>query len=151
MVILTKKEAYEKQIALYLNNREYEKAYLLSKEFSEKFKDEMTPYFLLMKSAFRMKKFDEAIIAGRHAFNKSEGQDTVICAVILSSAYYLNGDNKQCYDLLAKMKLNGSSDIEKLMFIYSLTAKDEKEAMAHIDNLYRINPRLAEDFIMKFL
>jgi len=151
MVIFTKREAYEKQIAIYLGNRDYQKAYDLSKEFVERFSEEMLSHFLLMKSAFWLKNLDEAIKEGRIAFNLSHGEDMVTCAVILSSAYYLNGNSKECYDLLNKMRSEGNPDVEKLMFVYSLAVNNEKEAMVHIDKLYKINRRLAEEFVMKFL
>ncbi|MBS3067104.1 hypothetical protein J4450_00255 [Candidatus Micrarchaeota archaeon] len=151
MVIFTKRESYEKQIAIYLGNRDYQKAYELSKEFVERFSTEMIAHFLLMKSAFWLKNFDEAIKEGREAFNLSHGEDMLTCAIILSSAYYLNGNQEECYKLLGKMKTEGNPDVEKLMFIYSLAANNEQEAMTHIDKLYKINRRLAEEFIMKFL
>ncbi len=151
MVIFTKRESYEKQIAIYLGNRDYQKAYDLSREFVERFSAEMLAHFLLMKSAFWIKKFDEAIKEGRAAFNLSQGEDMLTCAVILSSSYYLNGNQEECYKLLSKMKADGNPDVEKLMFIYALAVKNEQEAMQHIDKLYKINRRLAEEFIMKFL
>ena len=151
MVVFTKHEAYEKQIAIYLGNREYQKSYDLSKEFVERFKDEMIAHFLLMKSAFWLKRFDEAITEGRIAFNLATGEDMLTCAIILSSAYYLKGDSENCYKLLDRIKADGNPDVEKLMFIYSLAVKDEKKAMEHINKLYAINRRLAEDFILKFL
>lgn len=104
-----------------------------------------------MKSAFWLKKFDEAIKEGREAFNLSHGESMLTCAIILSSAYYLKGDYENCHKVLDTIKAEGNADLEKLMFIYSLAVENEKEAMKHIDKLYRINRRLAEEFVMKFL
>lgn len=151
MVIFTKRESYQKQIAVYLGNRDYQKAYELSKEYVERFGEDVVSHFLLMKSAFWLRKLDEAITEGRKAFNLSHGEDMVVCAIILSSAYYLKGDHEGCYEVLNSARTDGNADVEKMMFIYSLAANNEKEAMRHIDRLYKINRRLAEEFVMKFL
>ncbi len=81
----------------------------------------------------------------------AQSEDMIICSIILSSAYYLNGNNEECYDLLNKMQIDGNPDADRLMFIYSLAINDKQKAMEHIDKLYKINRRLAEEFIMKFL
>lgn len=151
LMIFTKREGYEKQIALYFGTKDYQKAYDLAREFVERFGQDMMPHFLLMKSAFWLKRFEEAIREGRMAFNMATSEDLTTCGVILSTAYYLNGNNQECYELLERLKTDGNADAEKLMFIYSLAVKDEQAAMEHINKLYRINRRVAEEFIMKFL
>jgi len=151
MVDFTKPEAYEKQIAVYLANTQYQQAYELSKQFVEKFGQDMISHFLLMKSAFWLKKFDEAIKEGRIAFNLAHDKDMVICAIVLSSAYYLKGEYEKAYELLNDITTKDNEDVEKLLFIYSLAINNEKAAMQHIEKLYNINRRLAEDLVLKFL
>lgn len=147
----TKKESFTKQIALYLNNKDYENAYAISKEFASKFSNELTAHFLLAKSAFWAKRFDEAVVAGRNAFNLASGQtDMITCAVLLSTAYYMLGDYGHCYELLNELDATNNADVEKLMFLLALAANNEKEAAKRVANLYSINRRVAEDFVMKF-
>jgi len=151
MVVFTKPESYELQIVLYLKNKEYAKAYSLSKEFVECFNSEMVAHFLLMKSAFWLKKFDEAIKEGRKAFNLSHGDDLLTCAIIISNAYYLNGNPNEAYNLLVKIQSEGNAEVEKLLFLYSIALNNNKEAIRHIDNLYKLNRKLAKEFIIGYL
>lgn len=151
MILFTKRETYEKQIAIYFHDGSYEKAYVLSREFAERFKEEVTAHFLLMKSAFWMNKFEEAIASGIVAFNLSHGNDMLTCGVLLSSAYYLKGDIEQCQTLLGKLKAEGNTDVQRLMIITALALQDEKEAEKQINQLYHINRRVAEEFVQKFL
>ncbi len=151
MALFTKPEAYQKQIIIYINEKDYQKAYELSKEFAERFKADLIPHFLLAKSAFWMKNYGEATIAARKAFNMAHNKDDIImCAIILSTAYYLNGDNKNCREVLQAIKEDHNVDVQKLMLTYALVANDPNAAAKHIDRLYKINRRLAEDFMMKF-
>lgn len=151
MVLFTKPEAYQKQIVLYLNNKNYQSAYELSKEFVERFREDLSSYILLAKSAFWMKKYGEATVAGRKAFNMTNNKDDlIVCGVILSTAYYMLGDQKNCREVLEALKADGNQDAQRLMLLVALAANDEKAAAKQIEKLYRINRRLAEDFIMKF-
>ncbi|MDO8553622.1 MAG: CDC27 family protein [Candidatus Micrarchaeota archaeon] len=151
MALFTKPDAYQKQITIYLNNKNYESAYDLAKEFSERFGQELTSHFLLSKSAFWMKKYPEAIVAGRKAFNMAHAkEDMILCGIILSTAYYMQGDVKNSQEVLEAVNRDGNTDVEKLMFICALAVQDEKAAMEHVNRLYKINRRMAEDFVMKF-
>ena len=148
---LPKKEPYIRQIALYISNKEFDRAYILAQDFSSKFKGELIAHFLMAKAAFRLKKFYEASIAARKAFALANNkQDMIICAIILAASYYVLGDRIQAYQVLNKFKSDENPDIEKLMLIFVLSAQNEGEAMQHIEKLYSVNRRLAEDFIQRF-
>ena len=151
MALFTKPEAYQKQVVIYLNSKEYENAYNLAKEFAERFGQDLTSHFLLSKSAFWLNKYPEAVVAGRKAFNMAHAnEDMLLSGIILSTAYYMLGDIKNCHEVLEAVNKDGNTDVEKLMFICALAAKDESAAMEHINKLYKINRRMAEDFVMRF-
>ena len=147
----TKKDPYIKQIGLYMENGQSERAYALAQDFADKFKQELAAHFLLAKTAFRLKKFSEAVAAARTAFNLATSkQDMVTCALVLSASYYVQGEIDEAYKVLHKVGGEGDSDVEKLMFIYASSVKEAAEATQHLDRLYQINPRLADRFIQRF-
>lgn len=147
----TRKEPYLKQIMLYVQNQEFERAYALAQDFIGKFQKEVTAYFLLSKVAFRLKKFPEATQAARTAFNlATTKQDMISCAVVLSAGYYMQGNNDDAYKVLHQVGGDGNSDVERLMFLFALSVQNEAEAVQHLDRLYQINRRMAEDFIQRF-
>ena len=82
MAGFTKKEAFIKQVALYLKNEDYRQAYPMAKELVTKFPDDLAGHFLLSKTAFWLDKYDESINEGRKAFNMSNEKDMLICAIL---------------------------------------------------------------------
>lgn len=147
----TKKEPYMKQISLYVQNQEFNRAYALAQDFADKFKNELTAHFLLAKIAFRLQKFPEAIAAGRNAFNLAANkQDMLLCAVVLSAGYYMQGNTTEAYHVLNQVGGETNPDAHRLMFVYACTVKDPQKAMESLDRLYQINPRAADEFIRQF-
>ncbi len=148
----TKKEAFIKQIGLYMENQDYESAYNLGVEFSNKFKDELTAYFLMAKAAFRMKKFADAAKAARTAFNlATTNKDMLTCAILLSASYYMQGDKINAYKILNQvLGKEQNNDAERFMFIYSLGIQNNDEAAEHLERLYQSNKLAAREFMKLF-
>lgn len=135
-----------------MQNKEFDRAYTLAQDFADKFKHELTAHFLLAKTAFRLKKFAHATKAARSAFNlASTKQDMLTCAVVLSASYYLQGQKDEAYKVLSKVGAgSNSTDVERLMFVYASSVQDEQAAVQHLDRLYKLNRRMAEEFIQRF-
>ena len=147
------KNAYIKQNALYLKNKDYGRAYEFSKEFTQKFPGEMIAYFLLAKAAFCLERYEEAAMVARKAFNMaSEPEDVLTCAIMASTAYYEMGEYSKGLELLKQVeKIKANEELEELLFIFSLALKDEKEAMKHVQELYKLNKKAAEDFMARYI
>ncbi|MCI0564141.1 MAG: hypothetical protein MN733_37175 [Nitrososphaera sp.] len=145
-----KKEGYLKQLTLYLNNGDYEQAYGLAKEFAAKYPAEFASNFLLAKAAFWVGKYEETIAHATKASNLSPlPDDLLVCTILASTAYYKLGRYKEGLELLKRMDKK-SEDLEKLLFIFSLTMNDEKEAKIHMDELYRLNKRAAVRILRRY-
>ena len=147
------KPGYTAQVATYLKNQEYGKAYDLGKTFVQAFPDDVVAHFLLAESAFWSGKYEEAAFEGSKAFNKSSNdEDMLACAIITSSAYYELGKYAEGYKLLKMVEpRKKSEELEKLLFIFSLEMNDDKEAMKHVDDLFKLNKKAAEELIVKYL
>jgi len=147
------KNAYIKQNVLYLNNKDYGKAYEFSKEFVQKFPAEMIAHFLLAKAAFCLGRHEEAVLGARKAFNlAADADDMLSCAILASTAYYELKEYGKGLELLKQVeKTKTSEELEELLFIFSLAMEDEKEAMKHVQDLYKLNKKAAEEFIAKFI
>lgn len=151
---LTKNDSYVRQIILYFRNKELNNAYSLAKEFNEKTPDDLISNFLLAKALFYLNRHEEALTVGRKAFNISHGQDLVTTAILLSSIYYMRGDFVGGYKLLESLESNKNikvnGEVEELMTMLSLALNNPQQAMRHIDKLYQLNSKYAEDFILRF-
>ncbi|MBI5227773.1 hypothetical protein HY988_04260 [Candidatus Micrarchaeota archaeon] len=147
----TKKESYVSQIGFYLMGKEYSNAYHLAQEFSQKYSDDLSSHFLLAKTAFHMRKYDEAITRARSAFNMaSTKNDMLACAVLLSSSYFMEGHKDEAYKVLRQVDGKNDLDAERLMFIYAVTQKNKAEAITYLDQLYKKNPHAAGEFVQLF-
>jgi hypothetical protein len=151
--VFTKKEPFIKQVAIYLSNGSYQEAYDLSKEFSARFPDELVAHFLLAKSAYWVRKYDESKIEARKAFNMAvSDEDIQMCAILASSAYYRSGEYAKGYELLKGAELKKKTpEIVELLFIFSVALQDEGEAMRQIDELQKMDKKLALEFIKKYV
>ncbi len=151
---LSRDNSYIKQIILYFKNKDFSNAYNLAKQFNEKKPDDLISNFLLAKSLFYLNKYDDALNVGRKAFNISQGQDLVTTGILLGSIYYMKGDYVGGYKILRSLesdkniKING--EVEELMTILSLALNNPEQAMRHIDQLYQLNSKYAEEFILRF-
>lgn len=148
------KPPYLKQIALYFQEGNYQKAYEMSKEFVEKHPDTMLSHFLLAKSAFWTGDFQTAKKEALKAFNLSEGQDELaLSGILLSCTYYRLREYQRGMDLLRllKSKVKTKESIMKLKFIFALALHDEPAAMRHLDELHDINKKEASRIMLKLL
>ncbi len=145
---------YIKQISIYFKNGDYNKAYDLSKEFAEKFPNDMASHFLFAKSAFWLNNFQVAEEESTKAFNLSVGNDELaIVGILRVCAYYRLKKYQKGMQLLnlLKTKLPQREEIAKLKFIFALALHNEPAAMRHLDMLYEINENAASELIMKIL
>ena len=152
-IVITKKSAFIKQIAFYLNSSDYQQAYSLSKEFASMFPSEMISHYFLAKSAYWADQLEEARLESRKAFNMTTNQeDMCACAVLSSTVYYRLGEYSKGYEILRTASKAGcTEEMEQLMFLFSLALQDANQAMAHIAELHRMNRGVAEDFMARFL
>jgi tetratricopeptide (TPR) repeat protein len=153
MVEFSKPGAYIKQISVYLENKENEKADELAKEFVKKFPNDMISHYIAAKTAFALGRYKDAESEAMKAFSKATGPDDMqACGVLASSAYYALREYAKGHDLLSKIKkIKNSEMVEKLLFAYSIAMRNEQEAMEHIDELYKLNRKAAEEFVISYL
>lgn len=144
---IEKKEAFIRQMAIFLGSRQYDSAYDFGREFADKFPSDMVSHYLLAKAAFWTGRYAEAAAEGRKAFNLARGTDINACAAITASAYYSLGRYPEGYELLSKIRTSGDEDLDKLKFIFAMVMGREKEAIECIDDLFRINRRAAEKLL----
>ncbi len=151
MAGFTKKEAFIKQVALYLKNEDYRQAYPMAKELVTKFPDDLAGHFLLSKTAFWLDKYDESILEGRKAFNMSNEKDMLICAILMASAFFKAGRYREGYDFLCSVKeLRDDEEVRTMLFLFSYALKNEKAALEHAEMLYRMNKDAAMSLVSKF-
>jgi tetratricopeptide (TPR) repeat protein len=142
---LTKKEAFIKQIVIYMNGQDYDKAYELCQGFVKKFPGEMVSHFLQARSAFALKRFDETKIEARKAFSMSTNKEDMLASALLASTAHLElKEYANGYELLRRMEeKKDSSDLQSAMVVFSLALRDKQEVVKHLDKLYALNERLA--------
>jgi cytochrome c-type biogenesis protein CcmH/NrfG len=127
---LTKKEAFIKQLAVYIRDQDKEKAYDLAGQFVKKFPGEMASHFLFAKAAFDSGRFEEAKLEGRKAFNMSKDPKDLLATALLTSAAYLQlKEYQKGYDLLRDMEKKADSEgLQTALIAFSLALKDDKGA-----------------------
>jgi tetratricopeptide (TPR) repeat protein len=148
------KPPYIKQISIYFRNKDYKKAFLLSREFADAFPEDMSSHFLLAKSAFWLDDFHTAEEESTKAFNLSKGADELaVTGILRACTYYRLKKFKEGIELLnlLKTKLPQREEIAKLKFIFALALHDEQAALRHLESLYEINENAASELTMKLL
>jgi len=147
------RSGYIAQIAAYIRNKSYEKAYEMAKEFAEKFPDEMIAHFFLSESAFWLSKYEEAALEGSKAFNKSAtNEDMLASAIITGSAYYELQQYAKGFGLLKLMERRRTNEsLERLLFLFSMALNDHSEAASHLNELYGLNQKAAEELAIRYL
>lgn len=147
---LEKKSSFVKQISIFLQGEDYEKAFALSEEFSRRFDREMVSHYLLAQSAFRMGRLDIAESEGRKAYSLSKDRaDMAACAVFIASVCYLRKEYPAGMKILSG--IGGSQDAERLMVVLSLAMDDANSAARHLDELYKMNIRAARKLAVRML
>lgn len=148
---LTSKDSFVKQIAIYLNLENYPEAHNLSEDFIKHFLGEMISHFLLSKSAFWVSEYEECVSEGKKAFSLANSVDLTDCAILVASAYYQLKKYFDAYVFLSKTNIKENVGAQKLLFILSITLNDEKAAVKHIDELFKINKTMAEELLTRYL
>ena len=154
MAEFTDKPPYLKQIAIYFQQGEYQKAYQLSEEFVEKHPDSMASHFLLAKAAFWVNDFEKARDEAKKAFNLSNGEGEIaVSGILLACSHYRLKDYEKGIEILRllKSKAGTGENIMKLKFVFALALHDEPAAMRHLDELYEINKKEASSIMFKLL
>jgi len=153
MSVFTKKEAFARQLAIFLRNDDAKRAYELSKEFTLRFPDEMLAHFLFAMAAYRIERYDEAKAEGRKAFNlASSSDDMLVTSLLASSAHYHLGEYAQGYELLRAMEKRKSTyELQKRMFLFVLALNKSDEALCHMDRLFKLNQSMAADIMLRML
>jgi tetratricopeptide (TPR) repeat protein len=144
---LTKKEAFIKQLVVYLKEDDYSKAYELAKTFTQKFPDQMIAHFLLGRAAFGILRFEEAKNEARMAFNMSRSYEDMLATALLASTAHLElREYAKGYGLLHEMeKMGSSTELQTALVVFSLAQRNASEVIMHLDKLYALNERLAMD------
>ncbi len=147
-MMFTKKESYIKQIGLYFQNNQYQNALDTARDFIINFPKESSAHYLLARSAFLLKKYDEAKKEARLAFNLANGKkDMVFCATLLSASYFALGDKENAYDILSPYSGESGTEIERLMFLFSSAMDKVEEASEHLDKLFALDSKAAQELI----
>lgn len=147
----TKKESFAKQIVLYLNNEDYASALGLSRKFVDKFPGDMTSHFLFAKSAFWKGDYQTALREARTAFNKSKGDDSVTCAVLIACSYYRLKKYQEGQDFLKRANLPETEEVEQLRLIFSMLLKDLPGVEKHAEKLLVMNTESSKKFLAKII
>lgn len=143
------KNGYISQISIYLKNKDYANAYNLSKEFLERFPDEVVARFFLAESAYWTGQYQEAAIEAHRAFNKStDKEDMLSCALVAGSAHFELKEYVKGLEILKHMENRVSSaQLEKMMFAYFMEMRNPDAAARHLDELYKMDKDMAMEVV----
>ncbi len=151
MIILSEK-AYISQIIFYLRSKKNDEAFRFAKDFAMAYPDSMMAHFLLSKSSFALERYKESSHQARRAFNLASGKDMVTCGLLACSAYFNMEDYFTGYDILKELRrMSNDPRIVVLMTAYSIAMKDNHETSRNIDELYRIDSKIADGMIEQFV
>lgn len=151
-MIFNKENSFVKQIIIYLNNRDFEKACELSREFSQAFPASLMSHYLLAKSCYWRHDFINALMEGHKSLNMSESrEDMVASAVFLSCVYFELKRFTRGYEVLMMVRHLEDERIERALAVLAMCRNEPETALMHIDELYRINKAVAERFTQRML
>ena len=152
MPIFTKVESFVKQISIFLKKEEYQKAHSLSEEMTQAFPKELLSHFLLAKSAFGMGDYEEAVLEARKAFNIStQRADMAASALLISTGLFMLGKYDEGYQMLEPYGDIKNESVQEMLLIFSAVLGKEGEAGKYARKLMKLNAKMAEDLIVKFL
>lgn len=146
---LTKSSSFERQIILYLKNRDYPQAYSLSKDFISRFPEVLSAHIFLANAAFELGKYEEARDEARKAFNIATSPDDMMaCALLASAAYYRLKEYAKGYEILSVMEgKKKTEDLEELLVLFSLMLDDPSAAAKHSEELFKISSQAARELL----
>jgi tetratricopeptide (TPR) repeat protein len=150
---MTKKEAFIKQLAIYIRDDDYQKAHELGLAFVARFPGEMASHFLLARAAFALAKYEEAKLEARKAFNMAQNdKDLLAAALLAATAHFQLGQYAEGYELLRRMEgRGGGADYESAMVVFSLALRDKEGVVSHLEKLHRLNERLALELAARII
>ena len=152
MGIFTKPDGYVKQISLYLDAADYEKAHSLAQDMVNSFPNEMISHFLLAKCSLRIGKYEEALQQALRAFNmSSDRKDLLAAGLLAASADFMLNRFDEGVRMLLNFEEDNNEDIERLEVIFSAAMGDEESAAKHVRALMKLNKKAAEELIERFL
>lgn len=150
MAVFDKKEAFLKQIGIFLQKREYEKAYELSKEFTARY-DNAISHLILSKCLFWMGSYKEMLPEARKALRMSTGDDKEPAAVLLAAACYKLGRLAEGQKALSGLGETKNMDAIKMRFMIAAMQGKKKEQEELLRNLAAIDQKEAESFAMSII
>ncbi|HLD60066.1 MAG TPA: hypothetical protein VI912_03670 [Candidatus Bilamarchaeaceae archaeon] len=152
-MVFTKKEAYIKQILIYINQHKFVDSSSLANEFTQIFPNELVSHFFLAKSLFYLKNYEEAMISARKAFNMSRQNDVITTGVLLGSILYLQNDLAEGYKLLESIEkqVGNAKELQELMAVFALALNNPERAAEHMSKLLDLNKNYGDGFILTLL
>jgi len=151
MAVFTRLDSFVKQIALYLQNGDYQSAGALSSEMAAAFPHEMISHFLLAKSSFRLGKYAAAVDEGTQAFRLARlREDMAACAILVSIAMFMLRQYPEGYRMLLAFEPDNNEQVVELLLIFSSVLGDERATEKHIRALMRLDSEAADGLLSRF-
>ncbi len=152
MAIFTKPDGYVKQISIYLDAADYEKAQALAQEMVGVFPNEMISHFLLAKCLLRIGRYDEALQQAMKSFNmSSDRKDLIASGLLVASADFMLNRFDEGMRMLRNFEEDNNEDIERLEVIFSAAMGDSESAAKYVRALMKLNKKAAEELIERFM
>ncbi|MCI0503603.1 hypothetical protein L0Y65_02720 [Candidatus Micrarchaeota archaeon] len=138
---------YVAQISAYIKSGQAQSAYALSREMEAKFPDDALAAYLVAESSFWCGDMHEAALEARKAFNRmADPRDLAACAVLGATAYYEMREYWKGLEFLKAAKALGrDAQIDRLLVLMAMALGDTAEAARHLDDLYKTDPKAAEE------
>jgi tetratricopeptide (TPR) repeat protein len=139
------KKGYSSQISLFMQNGDARKALRVSKEFVRKYPSDQLPRYLLALSSYLCRRYGQAAVEGKIAFNHSnDPDDKSACATIIASAYYRLGFYGKAISFIENdcRKYSGK-DLDRLLILLKYKQGKTHVAAEQIIDLSKKDMRLA--------
>ncbi len=150
MAVFDKKESFLKQIGIFLSQKQYEKALVLSKEFAARY-NEGVSHLATAKCLFWMESYDEMVPEAKKALKMSVGKEKEAAAILLAAAYYKLGKFSEGKKTLASLGQTENMDAIKMRFMIAAMQGKKKEQEDALKELSNIDKKEAENFAMSIL
>ena len=150
VAVFDKKEAFLKQIGIFLSKREYKRAYKLSREFCTRY-NEAAAHLASAKCLFWLGEYEEMLPEARKALRMSDASGKGPAAVMLATAYYKLGRLTEARKVLAHLEGTKNMDALKMRFIIAARQGKKKEQENLLMELSDIDQKEAEKFAMSIL
>jgi hypothetical protein len=152
MAVFTKIDGFVKQVAIFIRNNDYGRAYEASREMEAAFPGDMMSHYLISKSAFLKGDYEESAAEGTKAFNIArERQDLLSCALQVAAAKFMLGKYDEGYRLLMIFGSDGNEHVEQMLLIFSSVLGNEEATEKHARALMRHNREAGTELLSRFL